>query len=326
MLIWRHMISKSFGNINNKCTGKTKLKHSTTYRNGSIQRFSFTSIQTMYWKVSPEWNRFFNWHFTVNGHNGNTLNNIATEYLRSINKPKSNGQNSTKNIKNIKLQWVPILGLKLRKEFKKKNIKTVFTSGANLKSILCQDKSKLIPNSYPGVYTLNSSCNAEDIGEAKKKVMTKTIEHQQDSIKGKWESPGATELCLKRHGQFNWLHQKTLSREARYKSRKIRESLEIKRSKCDSSKSNINCNGGNLMKTNTMAFIQFSLIKEKKPGRPEHLLTPQALPPIISYFWPTPHPHSHSLKVDVICASPLIWKEKVTKFSNFIRITLLFVK
>ena len=33
------MISKSFGNINNKCTGKTKLKHSTTYRNGSIQRF-----------------------------------------------------------------------------------------------------------------------------------------------------------------------------------------------------------------------------------------------------------------------------------------------
>ena len=30
-----------------KCTDKTKLKHSTTYRNGSIQRFSFTSIKNM---------------------------------------------------------------------------------------------------------------------------------------------------------------------------------------------------------------------------------------------------------------------------------------
>ena len=146
---------------------------------------------------------------------------------------------------------MPILGPKLRKEFKKKKIKTVFTSGANLKSILCQNKSKLIPHSYPGVYTLNCSCNAEYIGETKKKVITRTIEHQQDSIKGKWESSGATEHCLECHGQFNWLHPKTLSREARYKSRKIRESLEIIRSKCNSSKLNINRDDGNFVKTNT---------------------------------------------------------------------------
>ena len=126
--------------------------------------------------------------FIENGHNRNTLTNIATEYIRNINKPKSNSQNSTKNTKNIiKLPWLPILGPKLRKEFKRKDIKTVFTSGANLKSILCQNKSKLIPNSYPGVYALNCCCNAEYIGETKKKVMTRTIEHQQDSIKGKWK-------------------------------------------------------------------------------------------------------------------------------------------
>ena len=77
-----------------------------------------------------------------------------------------------------------------------------------------------------------------------------SIEHQQDSIKGKWENSGAIEHCLKWHDQFNWLHPKTLSREARYKSRKIRESLEIKRSKCNSSKSNINHNDGNFVKTN----------------------------------------------------------------------------
>ena len=37
--------------------------------------------------------------FTENGHNRNTLTNIATEYLRKINKPKSKDQNNTKNTK-----------------------------------------------------------------------------------------------------------------------------------------------------------------------------------------------------------------------------------
>ena len=37
--------------------------------------------------------------FTENGHNRNTLTNIATEYLRNINKPKSNDQKNTKNTK-----------------------------------------------------------------------------------------------------------------------------------------------------------------------------------------------------------------------------------
>ena len=118
-----------------------------------------------------------------------------------------------------------------------------------MKSILCQNKSKLIP--YPGVYTLNCSCNADYIGETKKKVITRTIEYQQDSIKGKWESSGANEHCSECHGQFNWLHPKTLSTEARYKSRKIWESLGIIRSKCNSSKLNINSDDGNFVKTNT---------------------------------------------------------------------------
>ena len=81
--------------------------------------------------------------------------------------------------------------------------------------------------------------------------MTRTIEHQQDTIMGKWESSCVTEHSLQRHGQFNCLKPNTLSRGARYKSRKIRESLETKRSKCGSSKSNINRDDGNLVKINT---------------------------------------------------------------------------
>ena len=37
--------------------------------------------------------------FTENGHNKNTLTNIATEYLRNINKPKSKDQNNTSTLK-----------------------------------------------------------------------------------------------------------------------------------------------------------------------------------------------------------------------------------
>ena len=86
--------------------------------------------------------------------------------------------------------------------------------------------------------------------------MARTSEPQHDNIKGKRESSGATEHGLKCHGQFNWLHPKTLCRETRYKSRKIMESLGIKRLKCGSNESHINRSDGNLMKTNTWTLLQ----------------------------------------------------------------------
>ena len=63
--------------------------------------------------------------------------------------------------------------------------KNHFTSGRNLKNLICRNKSKLLPNSFSGVYQLDCTCNALYIDETKKKVITRTIEHQQDSFKGK---------------------------------------------------------------------------------------------------------------------------------------------
>ena len=51
--------------------------------------------------------------------------------------------------------------------------------------------------------------------------MTRTIEHQQDSIKGKWESSVAAEHCLKCHGQFNWLHPKHYQEKQDIKAEKL---------------------------------------------------------------------------------------------------------
>ena len=74
-----------------------------------------------------------------------------------------------KNDNIVKLPWVPKLQPKLRKEFKKFGTKTIFTSGRNLKNLICKNKSKLLPNSFPGVYQLNCTCSALYIGEIKKK-------------------------------------------------------------------------------------------------------------------------------------------------------------
>ena len=120
------------------------------------------------------------------------MNNITSE------KEKVNIA-TIKNDKIVKLPWVPKFGSKLRKEFKKFAIKTIFTLGHSLKNLICRNKSKLLPNSFPGVYQLDFTYNPLYIGETKKKVITRTIEHQQDSFNGKWESSGATEHCLECH-------------------------------------------------------------------------------------------------------------------------------
>ena len=79
--------------------------------------------------------------------------------------------------------------------------KIAFTSGKNLQQILCQKKKpKLLPNSQPGVYQLECSCNGKYISESKKRVFTRCIEHQQDSISGKLESSAPTEHTKESHG------------------------------------------------------------------------------------------------------------------------------
>ena len=74
-------------------------------------------------------------------------------------------------------------------------------------------------------------CNSAYFGETKKKISTRTIEHQQDSFKGKSDIPGATEHTLIGHRQLNWIHPETIVRKNDYRNRKLREVLEIKKAK-----------------------------------------------------------------------------------------------
>ena len=130
--------------------------------------------------------------------------------------------------------------------------------GRILKNLICRNNSKLLPNRFPDVYQLDCTCNALCIGKTKKKIITRTMEHQKDSFNGKWKSSGATEHYLESHKQFNWImchdwiNLKTLSIEQQYHRRKIRESLEIKMAKTSKRRKNKkNRNERNLVNTNT---------------------------------------------------------------------------
>ena len=186
--------------------------------------------------------------FVENGHSKQLLKNLVIKYNNKKN--NNNHENNTKNrdYKNLKkLPWIPNISPKIKREFKKIGKDIAFTSGKNL--------PKLLPNSQPGVYQLDCSCNGKYIGESKKRVLTRCIEHQQDSMSGKWESSGATEHTKECHGQFDWLHPKTVRISPYMYERKIRETLEINKLKTVNEKDKnftvLNRDNGDYVTTNS---------------------------------------------------------------------------
>ena len=118
-----------------------------------------------------------------------------------------------------------------------------------------KNKPKLLPNSLPEVYQLDCSCNGKYIGKSKKRVLKWCIEHQQDSMSGKWESSGATKHTKEWHGQFNWLHRETVHISPYMYKRKIPEALKINRLKTINEKDKtftvLNRDNGDYITTNS---------------------------------------------------------------------------
>ena len=106
----------------------------------------------------------------------------------------------------------------------------MFTSGPNLNTILCsKNKCRLPNNSQPGVYKLVCSCGSSYVGETKKHVATRIAEHQREILNGNWTASGATQHAKTCGGTFNWTDDVTIAVEPDYRRRKVRESLEIRR-------------------------------------------------------------------------------------------------
>ena len=200
--------------------------------------------------------------FAENGHTRSALESITAKFILPENRAQqltvptktaqTTSDSTTTSSTIVKLPWIPRLGPKLRKIFKQHNIKTVFTSTPNLKSLLCNNKSTLPCNSHPGVYKLECSCGSCYIGETKKKVATRLEEHQRDIRNEKWNATGCSEHARTCAGQFNWCENVTIALESNYHLRKIREALEIKRWKTGPDQPmGLNRDTGNISYTNS---------------------------------------------------------------------------
>ena len=104
------------------------------------------------------------------------------------------------------------------------------------------------------MYVRQSSCSWGSVynGETKKKIVSRSIEHQQESIKGNWSSYGATKHTKKCHGHFDGLHPKTFSmKNSHYDRKKSRNHWKLIwwQSGMDKIKV-LNRDNGNFVKTN----------------------------------------------------------------------------
>ena len=102
--------------------------------------------------------------FVENELDRNRLYSLITENKRQA--PKT--ENTDSNI--IKLPWMQVIGPKIRKELRKTGRKVIFTSAAKLENIVCNNKSKLLPNNYPGVYEISCDCGGGGIRWRNKKT------------------------------------------------------------------------------------------------------------------------------------------------------------
>ena len=133
---------------------------------------------------------------------------------------------------------------------RKHGVKVIFTSGKNLKDILCRHKCPLPKNSNPGVYSLACGCTGVYVGETKKKISTRIAEHKRDVFNGQWKRSGASEHAKNCSHEFEWDSATSLSREPNFFKRKIREALEI-RTAARSQVNTFNRDNGNVLKSSS---------------------------------------------------------------------------
>ena len=122
--------------------------------------------------------------------------------------------------------------------------------GRNLLNLICRNKLKLLPNSFPGVYQLYCTCNALYIGESKKKVVTRRFYWKVGKLRHKPQNKP-------------WINPKSLRTVQQYHKRKIRETLEIKKAKTNKRRKVLNRDEGNLVKTDTLTPL-FAKLTEKE--------------------------------------------------------------
>ena len=167
----------------------------------------------------------------------------------------------------ITLPWIPQVSPKLRKVYKKAGYKVVFKSGMSLKRLLTsRNKSRLPPNSHPGVYKVKCDCTTQPyIGETKLRICTRTDQHKEYVAKKKHGQSGISNHAILNNCVPDWDNTETLKIEPKRFERKVREALEIQRWRCGPTSGGLNLDDGQYVTTKFWTPM-FHYLRENQLG------------------------------------------------------------
>ena len=175
--------------------------------------FSRELLKPVMKKYFSEQIEYLNDIFCGTGHGRKTFQKIINTFDKRTCGANDNSNNNNNNCyynntnknQTVAIRWVLQIGSKTKKYIERFGFRVAFQTDPILKNILCKSKDKLILNSYAGVCELKYSCGSAYNDETKKKIISRSIEHQPESIKWNCTSSGAIGIPgnAKRNARFN---------------------------------------------------------------------------------------------------------------------------
>ena len=214
---------------------KPESSHDPRILRGIFKGFVYRAISICSEKYLTQEIDFLINVFVENGYKKDELLKMVQEVKSKQNQDQDKSRNTNNDImQTIILPWIPGVSPKLRKVYRKAGYKVVFKSGRNLSTILtAKNKTKLPNNSYPGIYKIPCSCGITPYrGETKKKISTRTKEHQTNTEKQEWSKSAIALHSKDCHGNIQFENTETVKVIYNKFDRKVREALEIQKYDC----------------------------------------------------------------------------------------------
>ena len=201
--------------------------------------------------------------FVNNGYEKSHLDQMIVE----SNRPRIVANPTPTNNSNfVSMPYLPGLSAPLKKAFRKAVYKVAFKSPRNLGSILTSNiKPKLPANSSQGVYFIPTGCIKAYTGETKKKIVTRTTEHEKAIFLEDTEHDAVAAHQIECGCEIDMTKAKVLAKETKWFPRKVREALEIRRLKTGPDQEHgINQDMGDYVTTNHWDDLFVAINQNKK--------------------------------------------------------------
>ena len=214
--------------------------------------------------------------FVENGYKRDDLEKMVKEIKSKNNEEETVEQTPKEDThpkQTITLPWIPGVSTRLRKVYRKAGYKVVFKSGKSIGSILTsRNKDKLPKNSYPGVYRIPCSCGITPYrGHTKKKVNSRTKQHEADVEKQRWDNSAIAMHSKNCKGRIEFENTETVAVETNKFNRTVREALEIQKHDCFLKDGGMNKDRGQYVTTKFWIPMLYYL-KKQENARQGHTL------------------------------------------------------